>query len=99
MEIAEKLLSLAQYGALGIITAVLIIKDFTLNKKIIEVLAEIKEAFKVSITQNKLLEESLKHERQRAAEEKAISKDCYEKLANKMREYFDELKEEIRNDK
>ena len=88
-----------QYGAIALIAVYLAYKDMTINKKLLEVLTDIKEAFNSSVSQNKALEESLIHERQRAAEEKAISKDCYEKLANKMREYFDELKEEIRNDK
>ena len=93
---AEILKVIVQYNAIGLIAAYLGYKDFVINKKLLEVLAEIKEAFSVATAQNKILEESLAHERQRATEEKAISKECYEKLANKMKDYFDKLKEEMR---
>ena len=88
-----------QYGAIALIAVYLAYKDVTINKKLLEVLTEIKEAFSLAVSQNKILEESLTYERQRAVEEKATTKECYERLANKMKEYFDELKEEIRNDK
>ena len=75
-----------QYGALALIAIYLGYKDATINKNLLEVLTDIKEAFNSSVSQNKALEESLVHERKR-------SEDCYKKIIVKLDEYFHRLKE------
>ena len=75
-----------QYGALALIAIYLGYKDVTINKKLLEVLTDIKEAFNSSVSQNKALEESLIHERKR-------SEDCYAKIIAKLDEYFHRVKD------
>ncbi len=83
--------AIVQYGAIGIIAAYLGYKDFTINKKLLEVLTDIKEAFNISITQNKILEDSLNHERKR-------SEDCYARIVARLDEYFAKLKDCIQEE-
>ena len=73
-----------QYGALALIAVYLGYKDFVINRNLLEVLTDIKEAFNISVAQNKTLEDSIAHERKR-------SEECYEKIVARLDDYYQKI--------
>lgn len=84
---AEFVKLFVQYGALGGIAIYLIYKDYSINKKLLEALTEIKEMFGIAVAQNKLFEETLFHERR-------VSEKCFEQVLKKIDECLHLVKED-----